>query len=319
MQLIVILLITVAILTFLSGIIVFFGSSKGDRIRSAWFFLAAIFATAWMASISVFMMAQPEWTNNIGWHVKWTFVSAILLDLAFLGYTAWNEKYSKYLISFFAIFGLIVSALIFINPGLLYSEIVIARTGNSVIMNIDPLYFAYIAYFGAIVPAIVASFFRQYLKTRSQRKKGGDLTIMISFGISSLIILVTNLVLPLFGDWGAIWLGPLALSATIIGFYYTILRYQSLNLSSTWLKIFSYIVIISSIAIIYMIIFFLVFAALFRGSLPSTEVIILNFIMILIFLLLMPAMNEFTKFIRELISSQHGKTEHHNKQVMKKP
>ena len=316
MQLIVILLATVAVLTFLSGAIVFFGSSKGDRVRSAWFFLAAIFATAWMASISVFMLAQPEWTNNIGWHVKWTFVSAILIDLAFLGYVAWTQKYGKMLTLFFTIFGAIISALIFFAPNLLYSDIIIARTGNSVVMNIDPLYFAYIAFFGLIVPAIVFSLFQQSVKTHSQRKKGGDITIMISFGLSSLIILIANLILPLLGNWSAIWLGPLALSATIIGFYYTILRYHSLNLSSVWLKIFSYIVIISSVAIIYMIIFAIIFAALFRGSTPSAEVIILNFIMILIFIALMPAMTEFTKFVRTLISqnSQH-KSSHPTKQI----
>lgn len=307
MQLIVILLATVAVLTFLSGAIVFFGSSKGDRIRSAWFFLAAIFATAWMASISVFMVAQPEWTNNIEWHVKWTFISAILIDVAFLGYISWVQKNGKYLTLFFAILGIIISALIFTAPDLLYSDIIIARTGNSVAMNIGPLYIAYNAFFALIVPAIIFSLFKQFLKTRSQRKKGGDITIMISFGVSSLIILVANLILPLLGNWSAIWLGPLALSATIIGFYYTILRYRSLNLSSIWLKIFSYIVIVSSVAIVYMMIFAIIFAALFRGSPPSTEVIILNFIMILVFIALMPAMNEFIKFIRTLIgqSDQH--------------
>ncbi len=307
MQLIVILLATVAVLTFLSGAIVFFGSSKGDRIRSAWFFLAAIFATAWMASISVFMVAQPEWTNNIEWHVKWTFISAILIDAAFLGYISWVQKNGKYLTLFFAILGIIISAPIFTAPDLLYNEIIIARTGNSVVMNIGPLYIAYNVFFALIVPAIIFSLFKQFLKTRSQRKKGGDITIMVSFGISSLIILVANLILPLIGNWSAIWLGPLALSATIIGFYYTILRYRSLNLSSIWLKIFSYIVIVSSVAIVYMMIFAIIFAALFRGSPPSTEVIILNFIMILVFIALMPAMNEFIKFIRTLIgqSDQH--------------
>ena len=304
MQLIVILLTTVAVLTLLSGAIVFFGSSKGDRIRSAWFFLAAIFATAWMASISVFMLAEPTWTNNIGWHVKWTFVSAILIDLAFLGYVAWREKYGKALTLFFTIFGLTISALIFLFPGLLYSDVIISRTGNSVVMDIDPLYFAYIAYFAMIVPAIVFNLFRQSRKTHSQRKKGGDLTIMISFGLSSLITLVANLVLPLLGNWSAIWLGPLALSATIIGFYYTILKYRSLNLSSIWLKAFSHIVIIASVAIIYMIIFSIVFAGLFRGSPPSIEVIILNFIMVVIFLTLMPAMSELATSIRKLINDQ---------------
>lgn len=313
MQLIVILLATVSVLTFLSGAIVFFGSTKGDRVRSAWFFLAAFFATVWMISISFFLTAEPSSIDTIDWHVKWTFVSAIILDLAFLGYVAWKEKYGQTLTLVFLIFGSIVSALIFCTPESLYTSVTLARTGNSVEMNIGPLYFAYISYFATIVPAIIAMLLKQFVKTRSERKKGGDLTIMLSFGASSTVVLIANLILPLFGNWSAIWLGPLALSATIIGFYYTILRYRSLNLSSIWLKIFSYIVIIASLAIIYMLIFSVIFAGLFRGSTPSTEVIVLNFIMVLIFLLLMPAMNQLVTFIRSLIMNQNPKSRKKNK------
>ena len=314
MQLTIILLATVAILTLLSGAIVFFGASKGDKVRSLWFFLAAIFATVWMASISLFLVAEPDWVDIIDWHVKWTFVSAILIDIAFLGYVAWREKYGQILTFAFLLAGLTISAFIFFTPDLLYSGINLLRTGNTVTMNMGPLYYAYIGFFCTIVPAIILNLLKQFIKTHSARKKGGDLVIMGSFGLSSALVLVANLILPLFGNWGMIWLGPLALSVTIIAFYYTILRYRSLNLASIWLKIFSYIVIIASIAIVYMVIFYLIFTALFRGSTPSTEVIVLNFIMVVIFLLLMPAMNEIMQSIRSLISGQNAKKKDSNGQ-----
>lgn len=306
MQLIVILLATVSILTFLSGAIVFFGSSKGDRIRSAWYFAAAVFATIWMVSIAAFMVAPPSRIDTIGWHVNWTFISAIFLDAAFLGYSAWQKKYGKIATFVFLLFGLIVSGAILINPSALYSDVILSNTGNSVVMYMGPVYFSYIAFFGAIVPAIIAVFFHQFLKTRSKRKRGGDVVTMISFGVSSTIVLIFNLILPLFNNWSLIWLGPLALAVTILGVYYTILRYRMLNLASIWLRIFSYIVVIASIAIVYMIIFSMIFAALFRGSTPSTEVIILNFIMILIFITLIPAMNTLMTFIKTLIMGQNS-------------
>lgn len=306
MQLIIILLATVSILTFLSGAIVYFGANKGDKVRSAWFFLAAIFATVWMASISFFLTASPNWTDIIDWHVKWTFISAILIDIAFLGYIAWRQKYGQIITFIFLFAGLALSMLIFCAPDLLYHNIVLSRTGNSVNMNIGLLYYAYVGFFCAIVPAVIFTLFRQYKKTSSTRKKNGDLIIMGSFGLSSTLVLVANLILPLCNNWSMIWLGPLALAVTIIAFYYTILRYHSLNLSSIWLKIFSYIVVVASIAIIYMVIFAAIFAALFRGSTPSAEVIILNFIMIVIFLLLMPAIGELLTSIRTMISGQNG-------------
>jgi hypothetical protein len=132
---------------------------------------------------------------------------------------------------------------------------------------------------------------------------------MMSFGLSSTLVLIFNLVLPLFGNWRLIWIGPLALAVTILGVYYTILRYRMLNLNSIWLRIFSYVVVIASVAIVYMVIFSIIFAALFRGSAPSTEVIILNFIMILIFISLRPAMSGMMNHIRSLISGKNSPKE----------
>ena len=57
-----------------------------------------------------------------------------------------------------------------------------------------------------------------------------------------------------------------------------------------------------------MMVFYVVFIAMFRGSSPSIEVIVLNFIMVLFFLLLMPAMNELTAFVRSLITGEEVET-----------
>lgn len=302
MQLITILLVTVSILTILSGTIVYFGSSKSGRVKSAWYFLAAIFATIWMASICFFLTATPDKLDSVGWHVSWTFVSAIVFDTAFLGYAAWTKKYGRTITMLFLLIGFTIASVILVNPDSFYNSINLVPTGNTVTMNIGPVYFSYIGFFGAIVPVIVGVYLYQFFKTKSQRKRGGDIITMVSFGLSSIVVLVFNLIFPMFNNWSLIWLGPLALAVTILAVYYTILRYRVLNLSSIWLRIFSYAVVIASAAIMYMVVFSIVFAALFKGSSPSTEVIILNFIMILIFISLTPAMSGLVEHIRSLIS-----------------
>lgn len=292
----------------MSGLVTFFGTKKGEKVQAFWFFMSAFFAAVWTASILIFLTATPESNLNISWHVNWVFVTAILIDIFFLGYVIWNEKNGKLMTLLFAIAGSIISVIAFLKPELLYSEIALANTGNTITLNLGIFYFTYILYFCSIISAIAIGLLRQCMRTRSTRKRKGDLIIMIAFGLSSLIIGISEIILPIFGNWNYIWLGPLTLSAMIISYYYSILRYRSLNLSSIWLKIFSYTVLLSSVAIIYMIIFSLIFAALFRGSTPSTEVIILNFIMILIFLLLMPAMNQLYMSIRATISGETEKT-----------
>ena len=308
MQLIAILLITVSILTFLSGIAVFFGASKGDRARSAWFFLATIFATIWMVSISLFLIATPDWGEQLTWIVDLTYISAIFIDIALLGYISWRKKYGKIATLTFTMLGLVFAAFFILNPNLLYTEIKLSSAGNSLVTNFGPFYFTYIAFFCALVPAVMITLLKQILDSRSTRVRGSDVVLLIGFGISGTMSLVFNLILPLW-NWSLIWLGPLAISTTILAFYYTILRYRALNLTSRWLKILSYIVLITSAAVLYMIIFYLIFKGMFKGASPSIEVIILNFIMVLFFLLLMPAMNELMSFIRSLITNPEEESE----------
>lgn len=308
MQLVAILLITVSILTLLSGAAMFFGSTKGSRARSAWFFLATIFATMWMVSISLFLIATPEWKDNMSALVDLTYISAIFIDIALLGYIAWQYKAGKIVTIIFMILGCIFAGFLIHDPSLLYTEIKLSSAGNSLVTNIGLFYYLYIAFFCALVPAVIITLFYQIMKSRSSRIKGGDLVLLIGFAISGTMSLIFNLILPLW-TWNYIWLGPLAISTTIIAVYYTILRYRALNLTSRWLKGLSYIVIIASIAVLYMIVFYIIFAAMFRGSTPSVEVIVLNFIMVLFFLLLMPAMSELLSTIRALISGQNDKKE----------
>ncbi len=309
MQLIAILLTTVSILTLLSGIAVFAGSKKADRARSAWFFLATIFATVWMVSISLFLTAAADWPNDIMTIlVDLTYISAIFIDIALLGYIAWQYKYGKITTLAFLIAGIIFAGFFIKNPSLLYTDIVLTNAGNSLITNTGLFYFTYIAFFCALVPAVLITLLRQIIKSKSDRVKNGDIVLLVGFGISGTMSLIFNLILP-FWTWDYIWLGPLAISATIIAFYYTILRYRVLKLGSAWLRILSYIVVIASAAVIYMIVFYIVFLAMFRGSTPSIEVIALNFVMVLFFLLLMPAMSELTAFIRSLIHGEEDKKE----------
>lgn len=259
-----------------------------------------------MASICLFMTVSPGREDAMIWHADWTYISAIFIDIALLAYISWHEKYGKFVTLFFLIFGLILTGIFISNPSLLYTEIILSPTGNGLVTNVGPFYFTYIGFFLLLIPTVMITLFRQITSTKSSKKRGGELVLLIGFAISGTMSLIFDLILP-FWRWDLVWVGPLAIATTIIAFYYSILRYRVLNLSSIWLKLLSYIVTITTIAVIYMIIFALVFAMLFKGSTPSIEVIALNFIMIIIFLLLTPAINEITGFIRELILS-------HNKQ-----
>lgn len=305
MQLISILLFIVGILTFLSSVVVFFGSSRSDRPLAAWYSLAALFSTIWLATIGFFLNAKTESLPFITFLVNSAFISSLMANVCFFGFGAWNRRVGKPATLIFLLTAIFLSVAIVAEPDLLYTNIALAATGNTIDLVIGPLLIVYILYFAAIVPFIIAAFCSRYRKARSKNKRIGNFVVMVCYSLSGILSLIANLILPLSHNWSLSWLGPLGVSIVILSIYYMILRYRAVNLSYVWLRIFSYVIIVSSIAIIYMIIFSIIFAALFRGSTPSIEVIILNFVMLLIFISMLPAMSNFIRWTRRLILEQH--------------
>ena len=82
------------------------------------------------------MTATEDSQLSIDWHTKWTFMSAIFIDIAFLGYLAWDERYGKVLTYIFLVFGGLISIAILLWPHHLYNQVVISNTGNSIDLNI---------------------------------------------------------------------------------------------------------------------------------------------------------------------------------------
>lgn len=304
MQMITMLLVIVSILTLLSGISTFLGAAKGDRARSAWFFVATVFAATWIAMVLLFLNATSGVdAKQLIVTTSFAFISVLFTDAALLGYITWRHRFGKIATLIFMAINLIFTTLVVARPTSFLSEIVLSNTGNSINFNMGPVFFTYTGLSCVLTLAVLAALIRQIRKSKSSRTRNSNIVLLVGFVISSSVALANYLVSTLW-TWNFSWLGPLAISTTIVTFYYTILRYRAIKLNSRWLRFLSYVVLMAAMAILYMVVFYLVFLAMFRGSSPSTEVIILNFIMVFFFLLLMPAMNEAMGFVRSLISGE---------------
>lgn len=309
MQIVNILLTIVVVLALMSGFTVFAGAMKGDRARSAWFFAATIFSAFWVTSVLLIWDATPGADAGMAlYHACFAFISVLFVDAALLGYIVWHEKIGKILTIVLSFLSIAFSLIVLINPRLFVSKVSLVDSVNRIEFNIGPVYCCYVILASLLTATILHFLIRRKKSTRSQRIKGGSTVLLVGFLVSSLVTLVADLVIT-FWDWSYSWLGPLAISATIIAFYYSILRYRSLRLNHGWLRFMSYVIIIATAAILYMVVFYIVFLAMFRGSNPSTEVIVLNFIMVFFFLLLMPAINETTAFMRSLISGDSDRAD----------
>lgn len=304
MQLIIVLLIAVSILTILSGIAVIAGSNKKERGTAMWFLLIAIGATIWSLSVGAFLNLNTGDDAVALQLVQTVFISSAVTMIALVGNTSWGYKIGKLVTAVMAVVGLVLSILVILIPKAVFASIDLKNSGNVVYFEIAPCSIIYGMLI--VICALVAFIFLAYQIKHSRRKsvRNGFMVYLIGLAITIVCSLVCDLVLPMNGYCKLMWVGPVTVSATMLGYYYAILRYRLLQLSSSWMKILTYVIIMASCAIVYSLIFFLIFAALFHMASPSPAVLLLNFIMIMIVLLLMPVVNEASAFIKSLASTQ---------------
>ena len=294
MHLLNILVIIVAVLTVMAALALVLGSPKGEKPRSLWFLAAAIGAAIWGMSISVFLSLRNGeiQRTNAPYLVRGIYGGAILMDVALLGYISWKYRIGKIVTTLFGIAGVALFTVFAYDPSVLYSEIVLSNAGNSIAIDFGRgFYVAYALFFCTITPAFCAFLIHQIMHEKSKQARKGLLFFLIGLSVAGFLSLIFDIILPP-TRYDLIWVGPLTIGLVIIGFYYAILRFKMITLKASWLRVMSYVVVMGSALIVYLLIFHLIFSALFKIANPSFQVILLNFIMIAIVLLLTPAISE---------------------------
>ena len=287
-----ILLFATSVLAALSGFSVLVGASKVDRKRMIWFFVAAIMAAVWSVAIALFL-ALPVGSEPVApLLIMAIYISSAVMMVALLGFACWDLFVGKILTVAAALAVVIVSAVVLNNTSILFESFTLSNNGNVVQLVNGLVYWLYTFFF--VLNSVLAWLFilRHSQKVRTKRVRQGDYVLLVGLMITGVLSMFSDLILPLFVRYDLIWIGPLALSVTLVTFYYAILRFRIIAISSSWLKTLSYVVLLVSGAVIYMLIFYLIFTALFKIPNPSASILVLNFLMIVIVLLLMPLINE---------------------------
>lgn len=301
MSLISILLYSTSLLAVFSGFSAFVGASKADRGRMAWFFATTIMAAIWTIAIATFL-ALPVGSEQVASaFIMAIYISSAVMMITLLMFAGGKRKLGKVLAVLATLSLTITVAVVLNDTKLLFDGFSLTNQGNTVHLVNGPIYWLYTFYF--VLNSILAWYmiWDRSRKTRVKRIRMGDQVLMVGLIITGMFSMVTDLILPIAVRYDLIWVGPLTLSVTLIAFYYAILRFRIVSISSGWLRTLSYIVLLVSGAVIYMLIFYLIFTALFKVPNPSASILALNFIMIVIVLLLMPVINEVSASMRSLI------------------
>lgn len=301
MQLIAILLITVSILALLSGISVLIGASKGSRAKAFMFFLATFGVFGWAVSMAFCLTMDESNVAGAKFAVYGIYLFTLIMDLFIVVYTSWKTKWGWLAITISSIGTIFMAIALLYNHQLLYSEINLSEAGNSITIVRGWYYLAYTALCGLEGLMVVIALVSKIKHTTNHSTKRGWTIFLVGLAIAWAVAGFFDLYLPLY-RYDLIWLGPLAVSIDLITHYYGILRYRLLDMSSSWLRMLSHVIIMSLAAIIYLAVFFVVFISMFKVPSPSTSVIILNAIMIIVVLLLFPVLNEVSAYVRSLSS-----------------
>lgn len=302
MSLISILLIATAVLTASSGLISLIGSSRVDRGRAAWLLASNVGAVIWALSIGIYL-ALPVTAEEIAPTViMGIYTGAMLMSTALLGHMAWQYRWGKFATLFFIAWAVVLAVLILNDTSILYTSFELSNAGNTVHLVNGWYYWIYTIFFVLNISSFLVATYYHALKAASKRAKEGDYILLGGLTISGALSAVFDLILPIMGRYDLIWVGPLSVSISMLAYFYAILKYRIVSVSARWLRVMAYMVIMSAGAAIYMILFYLIFTALFKIPNPSTSILVLNFLMIIIVLLLMPVINEVKASIGSLIS-----------------
>ena len=305
MQIINILLIITGVLTFLSGIVVFAGSGHGKKGSAFPYLLAVLGAAVWSVSMAAFMNTAPGDLDRAHACLLMMYIS-VLVDTSMLFlYVGWSRR-STWFLS-----GLIVMLVVWLgvslvqDPSRLFAEVILDPVNGNSVVFANGLYL--IAYMSICSLSVVAFLISGLITTKgihAKNERRGMQILLIGLTLAGSLGGFFDIFLPLQRVYSLIWVGPLATSVAVLLYYYAILKYRLVSLSSSWLKIFSYVILMAVAATIYIIIFSLVFSAIFRSATPSLEIIAVNLIVVVAILLLSPAINEITVFARSLLATQ---------------
>lgn len=302
MSLISLLLVATAIMTVTVGVVSFFGTSGRERRINAWFTATCIASAVWAIAIAVFLGLPVGAERFAPVAIMTIYAGAVFTSPTALGFVSWRFPIGKVLTLVSLFLGICLGGAVLTHPELLYSGYTISYDGNSVQLIKNWFNLIYVAYFSVVITLFCVMSVYSAKKAPNKRVRAGLKIFAVGMVIEGICAAIFDLFLSLFVRYDLIWVGPLALSAVMITYFYAALKYRIVAIYSNWLKFLAYGVMLAVGAAAYMVLFYLIFTALFKIPNPSTSVLVLNFLMIVIVLLLMPVINEIKAFINSLIS-----------------
>ena len=245
-----------------------------QRVRDpiAWSFAVVMLAAAgWSGGIALFYAEQNSYMIT-EWAVRAYYISAALIALAIL-YLALSitRKVKKIHTSWYV---LVTMPFVSISAGLLFKPEVFFEKiePGLVLLNLSG-YLMYVAYFVLFYCTALV-----LLAFSTQRAKGIERVryryLFVGYAIGGVIGMLFNLILPVFGNYEYIWIGPLGLFIFVPMVYVTIVRYGLFDIRQAAARTTAYTSSLALIGLLYAFVITLL-SGIIGGNLMAQTLVIL--------------------------------------------
>lgn len=226
MEIKIIILIISAIINIFLGVLIYSKSKK--EIPNILFSLMTFFIALWSMGLLFFIHAQSL-SQAFLW-VKFYYVAASFIASVFLHFCLVflnKKKLSLFLVSLIYFFP-IALIFVFLFNNFLIKEIITANEEKDVILNLS-YYSLYGVWYIVMMSIAFIVLFKKYYQSIEIEKIQIKYILSGTFA-SALLGMYFNLILPWFGNYQLIWLGPVATLIMVIVMSYAITRYRILNI-----------------------------------------------------------------------------------------
>lgn len=257
MQLIRALLIAAVIVVVLSGISVFFGSHKQERRTSKRFLLATLGAALWTIAIFIALDMPNASSDFVHLIITCIIGGVTILDIGLLSFLSWGYKGGRILTLLFTIGGTLLVGLLAYDSSLFYSSYDLSQGYVRIFVDHNWHFFTLIAYFFLISITFSSYLLRRIEDTKNPGYKTGLKVFCVGLSIGGILALLFDLIL-ITSLPSLIWIGPMATVISIVFFYYSVVKFHILDVSSKWIRAMSAAILVGTAVIIYLIAFYIV-------------------------------------------------------------
>lgn len=243
-------LIIAGIAAFVIGVMVFL--QQRHNPIALFFSSTAVSAAIWSFGILVFLLAKNA--DSMTGAAMMYYIAAVLIAFSALliGYCLWRRRVpSDRLMTVIAFPPVVIALCIALFPQFLLTEVDIADENSAVL---SPLFYGiYVVYF-AVYYLIALTLLYCAQRRASAKWKMSYRYVFIAYLIGGLIGMWFNLILPAFGNYSLIWVGPLALFPFLAIAYVGVVHYKLFDIRFVVSRAVTYGLTLGALALIYILV-----------------------------------------------------------------